>query len=140
MKKIGFCIILVTLLIGCASVLLSEKNVTSILTAKNVTKGEGVSGITDTFTLEGKVFVNTTFTWDQGLTGGRHAFEARWYNGNNLVLKSQKAYFDFTKPPAWVWFSATTVALGVGNCKVEIYVSGNLVATKYFNVVEKLPQ
>ena len=113
----------------------TEGNV-NIVMARNVEKDRGVTGITDTFTFEGKIFVYITFNWDVEKEGGKHNIQAKWYSGEKLVSVGDQAV-TFERSPHFVWFGSAGTSLGVGKAKVEIYADGVLVGTKHFAVVSQ---
>jgi TonB family protein len=120
-----------------AAIKISESN-TFVVLAKDAKRGEGPSGIADKFDLEGKIVAYTTFRWDETNTrGGQQTVTAKWFSGDKLVSTPKNTY-DFGTPPYYVWFQINGTALGVGKARVEVYVDGTFVGSKYFEVVEKL--
>ena len=115
---------------------LTERNV-SIVTARDAEKTKGPTGITDTFSLEGRVVAWATFRWESGDASGPRQIEARWYNGEKLVT-TRSNNVSLMSSPWHVWFSHTTIGLGVGKCRVELYSAGKLLGTKHFVIVERL--
>jgi len=106
----------------------------NVVTSKAFERGKGASQITDTFTFEGPIFVFAALTWDPNQSGGHRVFEARWFNGDRIVSKQTSPSVRLTKPPYYVYFSASGLALGAGNCHVEIVVDGVLLESKTFTV------
>ena len=136
MLKAFLAVILSTCIVGCAGVKFTERNI-NIVMAKNVAKGAGPTGITDTFTFEGKIFAYATFKWGEvEKEGGHHKIEAKWYSGEKLV-SAQEREVTFGRPPHYVWFSTRGTSLGAGKAKAEIYADGLLVGSKNFEVVTK---
>ena len=126
-----------TLLIAGCAVPITESN-TAIVMAKNVERGKGASGIADVFDFQGQIYAYMTFRWEPlTANGGPQTIEARWFNGQKEVMRREHQA-QFGKPPWHVWMPATGPALGVGQCRVEVYVKGRYVGQKAFTVVEKL--
>lgn len=124
------------MLVGCASVDLTENN-TNIVMAKKAVKGAGASEISDVFNYEGQIFAYLTFRWDAvDRHGGPQTVEVRWFNGTKEVSR-RKHEATFGLPPYYVWFPTSGTALGVGNCRVDAYVNGRHVGTKSFTVNER---
>ena len=137
MLKTILSLTLCTCIVSCApAVKFTERNV-NIVMAKDAERGKGPIGITDTFTLEGKIVAYSTFTWDEvQKEGGYHNITAKWYSGEKLV-SSRDYRGSFTRPPYYVWFWTNATTFGPGKAKVEIYADGLLVGTKNFEVVTK---
>jgi hypothetical protein len=122
-------------LAACTTPPIGPENAT-LLTAKNVERGKGASGITDSFTFEGSIFVFATITWETSTSLGTKTFEVRWFNGEKLKFKdSQRA--TLKQPPWFVYFITNGTALGTGDCRVEIYSDNVLLGTRKFRVEEK---
>jgi TonB family protein len=97
---------------------------------------EGPSCITDTFTLAGRVFAYTTFTWDAaGREGGPHKIEAKWYRGEKLLSAGVRRVV-LGRPPYHALFSVPGTDLGVGKARVQMYADGLFVGSKTFEVVK----
>jgi hypothetical protein len=108
----------------------------NLLTARQVVKGQGVQGVTDSFTFEGQIIAFAAFTWPPEVNLGSQFITAKWFNGDRLISqRSHKAQFQ--KSPHYVYFPTTGPALGTGPCRVEIYVDDRLLATKAFTVSER---
>ena len=137
-KKVLIAIFASTILLsGCSTIKISERN-TSIVLAKDAERGKGPSGISDKFSLEGKIVAYMTFRWDETSTrGGQQTVEVKWFSGDKLV-STPKNTFDFGVSPYYVWFNTYGTALGVGKARVEVYVNGIFAGSKNFEVVEKL--
>ncbi len=136
MKFLGVAIVVaLALLTGCASMPIGPQNAT-VVTAKNVERGKGVTGISDSFTFEGPIYVFTTLTWDTNTSAGRKVFEVRWFNGETLKFK-QAHSVALDRAPWYVYFSTTGIALGAGDCRVEVFADNVLLGTKQFRVREK---
>lgn len=118
---------------GC-STLDPEAMTASVVTAKAVERGKGASQITDSFTFEGPIYVFAALTWDPNLRGGRKVFEVRWFNEDRLVSTQTSPTVRLQGPPYYVYFSTSGLALGAGNCHVEVYVDGVLLKSKAFAV------
>lgn len=125
------------LISGCSTIKISERN-TSIVLAKDAKKGEGPSGIADTFPLEGKIVAYMTFGWDDtNARGGSQKVEVKWFSGDRLVSAPSNS-FDFGRPPHYVWFTTYGTALGIGKARVEVYVDGVFAGSKTFEIVGKI--
>ena len=137
-KKILFALLVSgVLLTGCSTIKISERN-TSIVMAKDAKKGEGPTGISDKFGLEGKIVAYMTFRWDEtNVRAGQQNVEVKWFSGDKLVSTPKNTY-AFGKSPHYVWFTTYGTALGVGKARVDVYVDGVFVGRKSFEVVEKL--
>jgi hypothetical protein len=109
---------------------------TTMVTAKNVERGKGATGITDSFTFEGQIYVFASITWNASESIGNKAFEVRWYNGEEMKFK-QAQRLTLERPPWYVYFSTTGIALGEGDCRVEVYADNVLLGTRKFRVLEK---
>lgn len=123
-------------IVGCAGIQFTESNV-NIVMAKNVEKGKGPTGITDTFTFEGRIFAYATFNWyEVEKQAGIHKIGVKWYSREKLV-SVRDLEVVFGRPPHYVWFQSSGTSLGAGKAKVEIYADGTLVGSKTFEIVEK---
>jgi hypothetical protein len=120
---------------ACASVKLTERNVT-VITAREAERGKGPTGITDTFSLEGRVVAHATFRWDGGGSLGQQSIEVKWYNGDKLIATRGNT-FQFDQSPHHVWFGQNSIGLGPCKCRVEFYAAGRFVGSKEFIIVEK---
>jgi hypothetical protein len=130
-------IVVVTLFgTGCASTVKQEPWTAKIVTARVVVSADDVRGITDTFTREGRIYIHAAFTGPASDTAASHPMQIKWFNGNTLVFE-RTAEHAFTKSPYYVWAATSGTALGVGNCRVELYFDGQLVGTRNFTVNEK---
>ncbi|KAA0889093.1 hypothetical protein [Oryzomonas rubra] len=131
---------LVSLLGGCASwggVALGEKNVTRCFLAKNVSKMQGPTGVADTFVRGGKVYVITTFSWDDPeQEGGPHVMTYRWYTGDRLVFQGSMNV-ESSLPPLNVWSGIQASVLGVGKHQVKVYVDDAFAVSRDFVVLEQ---
>jgi len=136
MLKPILAVALATCIVGCSGIKFTQSNI-NIVMAKSVEKDKGATGITDIFTLEGKIFVYATFKWDEvEKEAGRHKIGVKWYSDNKLI-STQEREIMFGRPPHYVWFSTSGTSLGAGKAKVEIYADGLIVGSKNFEVVTK---
>ena len=135
MKNLIMTLTFVFALGACSSVKIEERN-TTIVTAKNVTREQGATGITDHFTFEEKIFAAAALKWDTDKSGGRQTIEAKWYNGERLVSRTSQT-FNMNNPPFYAWFSTLWASLGVGKCRVEMYANDNYIGSKTFTISEK---
>jgi hypothetical protein len=122
-----------TAVAGCTT-LEPDAMTANAVTSKAFERGKGASQITDSFTFEGPIFVFAALTWDPNRGGGNKVFEARWFNEVRLVSKQTSPTVRLAKPPYYLYFSTTGLALGAGNCHVDIYVDGVLLESKKFTV------
>jgi hypothetical protein len=123
---------------GCAGIPLTESN-TTLVTAKKIIRAGGAapSELTDAFTLDGPIVAFLTFKWDQtAVDGGFHRIEIRWFNGDKEISRRTHEA-TFGKPPHYVWFTTSGVAIGPGRARADVYVDGKRVATRTFVVTEK---
>ena len=121
---------------GCAGTKFTDQNVT-VITARDAERGKGPSGITDTFSLEGRVVAYATFRWDGGGSAGAQLIEVKWYNGDKLVATRSNT-LQLDQSPYHVWFWQNSIGLGLGRCSVEFHAGGRRVGRKEFLIVEKL--
>ena len=143
MLKRSIVLILTVFASGCGAlgVSLTDKNVTTCVLAKNVIKDKdnvaGPSGITDTYSLEDKVCIYTSFSWDDiDKEGGAQSFEYKWYTGNKLVAK-RSSDGNFKNPPQHTWHCFIASSFGLGSHSVEMYANKKLIASKHFTVQDK---
>ena len=128
-------VVALALVTGCTSIPIGPQNAT-VVTAKNFERGKGVTGISDSFTFEGSIYVLTTLTWDTHTSVGTKMFEVRWFNGEKL--KSKQAHsVALDRTPWYVYFSTTGIALGAGDCRAEVFADNVLLGTRNFRVQEK---
>jgi hypothetical protein len=121
---------------GCTTAVKQEPWTAKIVTARVVVSADDVRGITDTFTREGRIYIHAAFTGPASDTAASHPMQIKWFNGNTLVFE-RTAEHAFTKSPYYVWAATSGTALGVGNCRVELYFDSQLVGTRNFTVNEK---
>ena len=122
-------------LLGCASsvpLTLSDVNV-KVLTAREVNLQEGPTGITDRFTLEGRIFAFVSFQWKVGVDGGVQDIEAKWYSKGNLISVNKGRYI-FKDTPYYIWFWIGPSSFEVGEGRVDIYSRGNVIARHEFMI------
>jgi hypothetical protein len=124
--------VVLALMSACTTVPIGPENVT-LLTAKNVERDKGPSGVTDSFTFEGLIYVFASITWNTNTSLGNRAFEVRWYNGETMKFK-QAHQVTLKRAPWYVYFRATGSALGEGDCRVEVYADDVLLGTQKFTV------
>lgn len=116
---------------------LTDKNLVSAVTARKV-NDDGVEGVTDTFSLEGKVFMRVAMRWDEAVLLGPQDLETKWYINDREVSTYRSRLSEPSKHSASVWHAQNTADLGVGKARVDFYCGGKLIATKSFSIVEKL--
>jgi len=114
----------------------TEKNVSSIIMARKMTKEEGAQGVGTVFTPEGKLALVTTFQWDADRVGGSHSIQVKWYRNNQVVKVDREVNMEWRQPPFMQWFTPSAVELGVGNLTAEVIVDGRVVGKKKFTIKE----
>ncbi len=108
----------------------------SVVMAHNAVPGRGALGVTDHFTLDGKVVAFIAFTWtDLSAPWGRQSIEHRWYSGDRLVSQREHE-FDFPRSPHNVFTAVSPVALGAGPARYELYWHGIKLAERKFDIVD----
>jgi hypothetical protein len=132
-------LLLPLLVVGCATLRFTQDNVKSVLCTQ-YKDGAAAGTIGDTFDLSGKVCIVSSIQFDdtKSYSSFIHALKCRWYNGDRLISE-KTAENRITTSPWTVWFSVSTLALGVGKCHVELYADDTLLVSKPFEIVEKLP-
>ncbi len=129
-------------LIGCATFKITKGNVKTSLLCKDIGQVTDPGawdprGITNVFTLEGKVFLYTVLTWDDiEKSGGTHKAKHKWYSVSKLVAQSSGENY-FGKPPYAMCGGIPTSVLGIGKHSVELYIDDILIVRKEFEVKEK---
>ncbi|MDB5923312.1 MAG: hypothetical protein JWN13_2248 [Betaproteobacteria bacterium] len=121
---------------GCTTAVKQEPWTAKIVTARAVVSADDVRGITNTFTREGRIYVHAAFTGPASSSAAPHPMQIKWFNGNALVFE-RAAEHAFSKSPFYVWAGTSGTALGVGNCRVELYADGQLVGMTTFTVTKK---
>jgi hypothetical protein len=111
-----------------------------VVTARDAALDRGPIGVTDRFSIDGKVvgFVTLSGTIKQaGWT--EQSFESRWYSGDRLVRKSSTRV-EITKVPFSFWSDVEAAALGTGAARYELHVDGRKIAEHPFMVVDPSKQ
>lgn len=106
----------------------------TVLTARNVNRLEGALGIAGRFGQEGRIFVYASFSWPVDQQGGTHAFETRWYRGNDLVHRSSRESLNWTSTPGSASYSVRAADFGVGRYRVEVWLDDQLAGSKEFAI------
>lgn len=104
------------------------------LMARNVSQAEGLSGITTSFNLEGRIFAYLPVAWTNGGASGHHRFETRWYRGEQLVHQSPAQSVGWPTTPGAAWYAMRAAELGKGDYKVDFWLDGRVVASKSFSI------
>ena len=104
-----------------------------LTTARKVEQGKGATDLSRSFDYEGKIFAFAAIGWPPGSPGGAPEIGVRWYNDKGLVSE-QKRRITLGKPPHYVWFATTGLALGPCGCRVDLVANGQVVASQSFAV------
>jgi len=105
----------------------------SVLIARNASKEDGPSGVSDKFTVEGKLVAYLTIKWDAtDALPSQQELEVRWFNGDKQV-SAQKQIVDLSASPQRVWVSTLAADIGVGKGAGKV-----LIGSKPFSIAEKL--
>lgn len=104
-----------------------------LTTARKVERGKGATDVTRSFDYEGQIFAFAAITWPPGSPGGAPEIGVRWYNDKGLVSE-QKRRVSLDKPPHYVSFATTGLALGACGCRVDLLANGQVVASQPFAV------
>ena len=108
----------------------------SVVMAHNAVQGSGPIGVTDRYTLDGKVVAYIAFSWtDSQQPWGPQKLEHRWYSGDRLVSKTEGEK-NFPRAPHYVWATTQPVALGVGRAHYELYWHGIKLAERDFEIFD----
>jgi hypothetical protein len=139
-QKIILMLFLVFMLGGCAApptelaTTSPDKLEANIVMARNAVKGRGPFGISDRFTIDGKVVAYVTLTWPETTpTWGKQQFESRWYRDDRLIKKSETQH-NLSKAPYYLWNEIYPVALGAGKARYELYWNGAKLAEREFEI------
>jgi hypothetical protein len=136
MKVIRLSFIALVGLIGaCATTPRQEPFTAKLVMVREVVSSDNVKGITDTFTREGRIHVHAAFTGPAVASPESHAVLLKWFNGNALIFERSGSYV-FKTSPYYMWTGTSGTALGIGTCRVELYVDGKFVAAREFTVLE----
>jgi len=108
----------------------------TLVTARAVPKLGDVQGITDTFTLEGRLFAHATLTAAPGSYCDETTFEFKWFSGSRLIA-IHKAKYVVSKSPYYLSASTSPTTLGTGIGRIEVIADGKILASKQFRVKEK---
>jgi hypothetical protein len=118
--------------------LVLDQSNTTLLLARTASADDGPGGVNDRFSVEGKIIAYMTFKWDVAkLRSGGQRLEVRWFSGEKLV-SSQQSDVTLTASPHRTWMSVLSADIGVGKARVDVFADGKLIASKVFEVVEKL--
>ncbi|HSD37075.1 MAG TPA: hypothetical protein VLC92_06180 [Rhodocyclaceae bacterium] len=121
-----------------AKVVSLDQSNTSLLLARNATAEDGPSGVNDRFSVEGKIIAYLTFKWDaDNAPSGAQRVEVRWFSGDKLV-SSQQSEFVLSASPHRIWMPVLSADIGAGKNRVDVFANGTLIASKPFEIVEKL--
>lgn len=104
-----------------------------MVTARNVVRPGEVSGITDHFNLNSKIFTHATLTSRHGARAGSHSFAVKWFDGLNVITE-QSAVYDVKASPFFVAASTSGVTLGAGAHRVELFADGRYLGSTQFTV------
>ena len=104
-----------------------------LTTARKVERGKGATDVTRSFDYEGQIFAFAAITWPPGTPGAAPEIGVRWYNEKGLVSE-HKRRLAMDKPPHYVWFTISGLAMGACGCRVELLADGQVVASQPFAV------
>jgi hypothetical protein len=137
----GIAAVFILFVTGCASTNKPDgENILTdaefrVVTAHDAIAGRGPLGITDRFSLDGKMVAYVNVNWPMEHTAwGTQLFESRWYIDNKLVIK-REIEFKITKTPFHFWSNVLPITLGPGRGRYELYSGGKKLAEKTFEIV-----
>ena len=124
--------------VGCTTLRFTQDTVSSVLCSD--IKDKAPQNITNTFDLSGRVYLYCSFHFDDSrrYLNQRIPLSWKWYNGDKVVAHGSDQR-SFSTSPFTQWFYIQTLSIGVGKCHVELYTGDTLIASKEFEIVEKLP-
>lgn len=93
-----------------------------------------------TFSQQDFVVQMADFKWPTaGESGGNHQVEWRWYQGAELISKTEKE-LHFNSTPYTIWTKRAAATLGAGHFRVEALVDGVVTATSEFDIAPAAAQ
>ena len=124
--------------VGCAVTQLTSANVTrAVMAAELVQDGDSRSpgGISDTFGIEGYVYLYVVLEWDEPKRLGARRWRCEWYRGDQL-LGTDDGQGVVGKSPSYLWCGSQAILLGPGEHSVNYYLGRNLLGSKAFRITE----
>jgi hypothetical protein len=93
----------------------------------------------DVFDIGETVTIQVIFTWDNYLkkNSGRHKVEITWLDGEKVVAKNKGVYFYLKGGDAMYIAFIRGASIGPGRRAVELFVDGQKVVRKEFEVKEQ---
>jgi hypothetical protein len=106
-----------------------------VVIAHDAIAGRGPQGISDRFSLDGKMVAYININWPIEHTAwGTQTFESRWYINDKIVIK-RETEFKIARSPFNFWSNALPITLGPGRGRYELYAGGKKLAEKTFEIV-----
>lgn len=124
-------------LAGCVHEPYTDKDLRvteSVLTSgDDVTHGD--KSPVQTFSTSDLVVSQVVFEWDAvKKSAGQHNVQWNWYQGNDIVSRSEKSV-EFKTTPFTLTSSRQASSLGTGHFRVETVVDGIIDATSEFDIL-----
>ncbi|MBL6729255.1 MAG: hypothetical protein ISP79_06625 [Methylophilaceae bacterium] len=106
----------------------------SVLTSgDNIAHGD--KSPVQTFSTSDLVVAQVVFEWDAvKKSAGQHSVEWNWYQGNDIVSRSEKSV-EFKTTPFTLTSSRQASSLGTGHFRVETVVDGVIESTSEFDIL-----
>lgn len=105
----------------------------TLVTARAVAKPGDARAISDRFTRRSAIHAQASFSTEGNPQAGPVRFEVKWFNGQRRV-SSKKIDAVVSMSPHFVAVQTSGNALGEGDCRVEVYANGQLMASRRFRV------
>lgn len=105
----------------------------TLVTARAVVKPGDARAVADRFTRRSAIHAHATFSTEGNADAGAVKFELKWFNGQRRV-SVKKIDAVVTTSPHYVAVQTSGNAVGEGDCRVEIYANGQLMASRRFRV------
>ena len=115
------------------AILVTEKNLASLIVARRMSREEGAEGIGNIFSNDGKLVLVMTYQWDADRIGGPHSTQVKWYR-NGQMIKTDRINSDWKKPPFVQWIDLPAVSLGIGEISAEVLVDDRPIGEKKFTI------
>ena len=105
----------------------------TLVTARAVVKPGDARALSDRFTRRSAIHAQATFTTEGNPQAGPVKFEVKWFNGQRRV-STKKIDAVVGKSPHYVAVQTSGNAVGEGDCRVEVFANGKLMASRRFRV------